>query len=175
MNVNGEMLKLFLLAHLCIGVAGGCSTPQPAWKRFVQEQIPITVQKGEPTLFQVHVRHGSNFLGIQCAPELWQTLTNGGTDKISIQLVTSSHIGTDIYGVRPGRLLPKPQSEGGGLAPAGFALFTNTQYLCAITGKHKGTATVEITFPGGPNEPSAAEIIVSKLPDDLKMKTILGF
>lgn len=169
------MLKLFMLTSLCVSVGGGCGTPQPEWKRFVQEQIPITVQKDKPTLFQVRVRDGSNHLGIRCAPEIWLSLTNGGVDQITIQLVSSSKKGTKIYGARPGWPLPKLQSEGGSLAPAGFALVPNNHYLCGINGKHRGTATVQITFPGGPDEPTPAQIVVSKLPDDLKMRTILGF
>ena len=34
--------------------------------------------------------------------------------------------------------------------PAAFGLVPNTQYLGAITGRHRDTATVQITFPGGP-------------------------
>ena len=164
-----------MLAGILICIVAGCGAPQPAWKRFVQEQIPITVQKDKPARFQVRVGNRSNRLGIQCAPELWQALTNGGVDQITIQLVSSSRMDTKIYCVRPGWALPRPQSAGGGLAPAGFALFPqHTQFLCGIAGKHNGTATIQITFPGGPDEPSPAEIIVSKHPDDLKMRTILG-
>ena len=155
------MLKLFILAGLLIGVAGGCGTPQPRWKRFVKEQIPITLQKDKPVEFQMRVQHESNSLGLQCAPEIWQTLTNGGGEQITIQLVSSSKMDTKIFFVRPGWLLSSPQPEGG-LIPAEFALFPNTQYLCGIAGKHRGTATIKITFPGGPVEPSPAAIIVKK-------------
>jgi hypothetical protein len=156
------MLKLLILASLLIGVAGGCGTPQSRWKRFVKEQIPITVQKDKPVQFQIRVQNESNSLGLQCAPEIWQTLTNGGVDQITIQLMSSSKADTKIYFVRPGWLLSRPQSEGGGLIPAGFALFPNTQYLCGINAKHRGTATVQIAFPGGPDEPTPAAITVKK-------------
>lgn len=156
------MLKLFSLAIFCLGVAGGCRTPQPAWKRYVREQVPILVQKDKPVQFQVHVRNGSNSLGIQCTPEIWRSLTNGGADKIIIQLVSSSKAGMEIYWVRPGWLLPRPESLGGGLIPAEFALFPNTQFLSGISGKHRGMATVQIMFPSGPDAPAPAEIIVQK-------------
>jgi len=162
MNVNTGMLKLFILAGFCIGAVGGCGTPQPEWKRYVRQQVPITVQKDKPVQFQVDVRNGSNPLGLQCAPEVWQTLTNGGVDKITIRLVSSSVVGTEIYWVRPGWPLTRATSEGGGFIPAEFALFPNTQFLSGISGKHRGTATVQITFPGGPDEPAPAEIIVRK-------------
>ena len=159
---------MLLLAGLCFGVAGGCGTTQPEWKHTVKEQIPITVQRNKPVQFRVHVRSKANPLGIRCAPETWQSLTNGGTDKIIIQLVSSSTADAKIYWVRPGWLLPKPQSEKGEFVPAEFALIPDTQFLCGIYGKQRGTATVQITFPGGPDEPTPAEIIVRKGPDELK-------
>ena len=152
------MLKLLILAGLCVSVGSGCGTPQPAWKRTVKEQIPITVQKEKPVHFQIRVENESNSLGLQCEPEIWQTLTNGGVDQITIQLVSSSKMDTKIYWVRPGWLLPKPQSQGGGLIPAEFGLIPNTQYLCAISGRRRGTATVRITFPSGPDQPTRAAI-----------------
>jgi hypothetical protein len=174
MNVDSRILKLLILAGLFIGVASGCSTPQPQWKRIFKEQIPITVQKDKPVQFQIRVQNESNSLGLQCAPETWQTLTNGGVDQITIQLMSSSKADTKIYFVRPGWLLSRPQSEGGGLLSAGFALFPNTQFLCGITGKRKGTATVQITFPDGPDEPTPAAIIVKKS-DRKTIWAMLGF
>jgi len=100
---NSRMLKLLILAGLFIGVASGCGTPRPAWERRLLERIPITVQKDKPTLFQVRVRAKTNELRLQCAPELWQTLTNGGVDQITIQLVSSSKTGAKLTRCTPDR------------------------------------------------------------------------
>jgi len=155
------MLKLLILAGLFIGVASGCGTPRPAWERRLLERIPITVQKDKPTLFQVRVRAKTNELRLQCAPELWQTLTNGGVDQTTIQLVSSSKTGAKLYAMHPGSPLGR---------------FTNSpdiQFLCQILGERKGTATVQITFPDGPDGPSPAAIIVTKYPD--KTRALLGY
>ena len=158
---NSRMLKLLILAGLFIGVASGCGTPRLAWERRLLERIPITVQKDKPTLFQVRVRAKTNELRLQCAPELWQTLTNGGVDQITIQLVSSSKTGAKLYAMHPGSPLGR---------------FTNSpdiQFLCQILGERKGTATVQITFPDGPDGPSPAAIIVTKYPD--KTRALLGY
>jgi hypothetical protein len=144
-----------------MGVASGCGTPPPRSKVLLEERIPIAVQKDKPTLFEVRMRGKSRRLGIQCAPELWQTLTNGGVDQIMIQLVSSPKMDTKLHWVRPGW--------------RGMTEFTNTLFLCNIYGKRRGTATVQITFPDGPDEPSPAAIIVSKRSDQFKLRGILGY
>ena len=175
MNVNGEMLKLFVQPTFALVSVAVVAHPNRHGNVTSFNKFRSRFKRTNLCSFKF-ARNGSNGLGIQCAPETWQTLTNGGTDKITIQLVSSSKPDTKIYWVRPGWLLPR-QSEGGGyVRGGGFAnLIPDTWFLCGITGKHRGTGTVEITFPGGPDEPSAAEIIVMKRPDDLKTRTILGF
>jgi len=172
MNLNRKIVKLLTLASLSIGVIDGCAlfpgAYHPGWKRYVSQQIPITVQKNKPVVFEMRVRNDSNGVGIQCAPEVWRAITNGGADQITIKLVSSSKPGTEIYWVRPGWLTRRPNSEGGGLAPAGMAfLIPNAQFLCGIAANHRGTASVRIEFPDGPDEPAPAEIIVMKNPSDL--------
>ena len=53
--------------------------------------------------------------------------------------------------------------EDGGSNPAGLmSVVPNGHYLFAIAGKPHAKVVVEITFPGGPSEPTPVEIIVTE-------------
>lgn len=153
----------------CVCLCAGCMhqdwTTHP-WKYLVWQRIPVMVQQGNPVDVEIRVRADANTLSIRCSPEVWHALVNS-TNTTTIQIEDSTSKGATVDWVKPGWLMRRPASEGGGLRPAGVTyLIPDAQYLCQIYAKHRGKANVRIVFPNGPKEPSPAEIIVEKNPPE---------
>ena len=126
-------------------------------EQFVRQKIPVEIQTGRTVTVEIKSLsgNGNNDIAILCSPELWNSLTNG-TKNITVRLKNSSSSDTSIEAVDPGH---------GGIF---LGYLTNVYYLFKIGGPRHAKATVEITFPNGPDKPTPAEIIVGKTVIDTK-------
>jgi hypothetical protein len=147
--------KLFA-ALLLISVVSSCR-PMSLEEQFVRQKIPVEIQNGKTVRVEIHSLsgNGNNDVGIRCSPELWNFITNS-TKELAVQLKDSSKPDTSIDAV----------NLGGGGDFLGY--LTNVHYLFRIGGPRHAQATVEITFPNGPDKPTPAEIIVGKTVIDTK-------
>lgn len=129
---------------------------QLSGERFVSQKIPIEIQSGKAVTIEIHALSGNgpNDVGIRCSPEVWNALTNS-TKTITVRLISSDKKSARIYGVHPG-----------GTAAGFLYLIPDVHYLFEIDGEYHAKASVEITFPNAPTEPTRAEIIVCKTPAD---------
>jgi len=124
--------------------------------QFVHQKIPIDIQSGKPVTIEISSLSGNgvNDVGIQCAPEVWNALTNG-KKTVEVQLKSSDKPKTEIGGIDP---------ASSGTAFLGY--ITNVHYLFYISGEYHAKASVEITFPNAPPGTTHTEIIVCKTPAD---------
>lgn len=102
--------------------------------------------------------NGWNDVTVRCSPETWNSLTNS-TNKIAVRLKNFSGPDTSTYGVDPGH------------AATFLKYLTNVYYLFKIGGAHHSRATVEITFPNGPEKPVPAEINAGVTPADTGLES----
>jgi hypothetical protein len=151
MKIAWQLAAISVLA--CVFTLSGTQAPDV---QFVRQRIPVEVQRGKPITIEIHSLSGNgvNDVGIRCAPEVWNALTNG-IGSIGVHLKSSNKPGTKIGGVDPGS---------GGTAFLGYV--PNAHYLFYISGKYRAKASVEITFPNAPAEAARAEIIICKTPSD---------
>jgi len=132
----------------------------------VRQKIPVQIEANKPVTVEISSLSGNgvNEVGIQCSPEIWNSLTNE-TKNISVRLVSSSKPGTQIGGVALG---------------SGFGFFlgyvTNAHYLFYIGGKYHAKASVEIVFSNAPPGVTRADILIGKTPADTGLcKCALNF
>jgi hypothetical protein len=133
-----------------------CASGPRSGPFFVRQRIPVEIARGKAITFDVNSLSGNgpNDVGIRCSPEIWNVLTNG-TIATSVQLKSSNKSGVQIYGV-----------DAAG-TPAGFLYrIPDVHYLFEIVGPRRAKASIEITFPNAPAQPTRAEIIVCKTPAD---------
>jgi hypothetical protein len=144
-----------IVATFAIFFALPSCRPMTPDEQFIRQKIPVQVQNGRTVTIDIDSLsgNGGNDVGIRCPPELWNLLTNS-TKSITARLRDSSRPDTSIDGVNP--------DHGG----AFFGYLTNVHYLFVIGGRHHSKATVEISFPNGPEKETPAEIIVGKTPAD---------
>jgi hypothetical protein len=124
--------------------------------QFVRQKMPIDIQSGKPFTIEISSLSGNgvNDIGIQCTPEVWNTLTNSGKN-VEVRLKSSNKPKTQIGGI---------DTASSGTAFLGY--ITNVHYLFYISGEYHAKASVEITFPNAPPGTTHAEIIVCKTPID---------
>jgi hypothetical protein len=149
MSNNG---KNFAIIVLVCAFSACRMTPE---EQFVRQSIPVQIQNGRTLTFEIKSLsgNGSNDVGIRCSPEVWKMLTNS-TKEISVRLKASSKPDTRFDWVKP--------DQGG----AFFGHLTNVHYIFMIGGRHRCKATMEITFPNGPEKATRAEIIIGQTPAD---------
>lgn len=124
-------------------------------EQFIRQKIPVQIQNGRTLTIEITSLSGNgwNDIGIRCSPTFWNVLTNS-TTNITARVTNSSKPDTSIGEVTP--------DHGG----AFFYCLTNVHYLFGVGGRRHSKATVEITFPNGPANPTPAEIIVGYTPAD---------
>jgi len=127
-------------------ICTSCTRREP----YVHQRIPIEIQQSSQVV-TIEIRSlygGVQDVGIQCSPEVWNTLTNNAKNNIAVQLKSSDQKDTQIY------------TNSLGLKGTFCDRVTNVHYLFGIAGEHNAKASVEITFPNAPREGVSADIIV---------------
>ena len=125
----------------------------------MRQKIPVELQGRKPLTVEISSLsgNGGNDIGILCSPETWNSLTNG-SGSLVVRLMSSNRAHTEIGGI-------DLRSEATGF----LGYIPNVHYLFWIMGETHAKATVEITFPNGPEKSTSADIIVGKTPIDTKL------